>query len=159
MSKTDFQRLASFCLDRQWTAQEITQRQTEIFRQTLALSSYLDGPNFTNIHASDVQRMCLLYDDHFFDGRLVGLARREGIDFDLSRRMTKAAGKTVTTFDTRSPDPSVPGGNNALFRSFYLPLYSIKPFTTWIAKFVSVVCPVAIDWRPHSESANTSSFI
>ena len=128
MSETDFQRLGRYALEKQWTAQEIGAKQREIFRATLSLSSCLDGVNFTRINGNDLQRMCMLYDDHFFDGRLLSLARREGITFNLSSRMTRAAGKTVTTFDTKTPDTKVPGGKR---RSFEIVLSSTLLFQTF----------------------------
>ncbi|QDV58026.1 hypothetical protein [Rosistilla oblonga] len=115
MKETDFKRLGRYALERRWTPQQIATKQQEILRTTLALSSTLDGVNFTRMAAADLRRMCMLYDDHFFEGRLLWLARREGIDFNLSSRMTRAAGKTVTTYDSRVRDPQVPGGRKRTF--------------------------------------------
>ncbi|QDV13783.1 hypothetical protein CA51_36740 [Rosistilla oblonga] len=115
MKETDFKRLGRYALERRWTSQQIATKQQEILRTTLALSSTLDGVNFTRMAAADLRRMCMLYDDHFFEGRLLWLARREGIDFNLSSRMTRAAGKTVTTYDSRVRDPQVPGGRKRTF--------------------------------------------
>jgi hypothetical protein len=42
--------------------------------------------------------MVRLYDQAFFEGRLVPLAKREGLEFALSSRMTRNAGKTVTRY-------------------------------------------------------------
>jgi hypothetical protein len=44
--------------------------------------------------------MALLYDELFFQSQLIGGARKEGIRFGWSSRMTKNAGKTVTHYST-----------------------------------------------------------
>lgn len=58
----------------------------------------MDQPNFTRIGRDDLQRMIMLYDQLFFDGKLLARARQEGIKFGWSSRMTRNAGKTVTHY-------------------------------------------------------------
>jgi hypothetical protein len=76
-------------------ASDRQRRQSLVLQQTLALSTTLDSPNFRRLAVADLQRMSLLIDEQFFNGRLLPLARREGLQFQLSRRMTKTAGKTT----------------------------------------------------------------
>ncbi|MEZ6092156.1 MAG: hypothetical protein R3C05_29960 [Pirellulaceae bacterium] len=115
MTSTDYESLGRYVLQKRWTQREIATKQREIFHATLSLSSTLDSENFSRISAADLRRMCMLYDEHYFDGRLLSLARGEGIDFQLSRRMTRAAGKTVTIYDPKIRNAEVPGGKQRKF--------------------------------------------
>lgn len=128
MDRQAYRELANYTLEKRWTAEEIASRQKEIFTTTLELSSALDSANFTQMNVSDLRRMCLMYDDLFFSGRLLKLARYEGIDYGLSSRMTKVAGKTVTTTDPQVRDPNVPGGRK---RKFEIQLSTTLLFQTF----------------------------
>lgn len=63
----------------------------EVLRKSVAMKQ----PNFQAVQSSDLRRMVELYDAAFFDGGCLELARRGGIDFRWSRRMTSAGGKTT----------------------------------------------------------------
>jgi hypothetical protein len=92
---SDHRRLGDWALEARISAEDRARRQASVFHQTLQLSTTLDGPNFRKIALADLQRMSLLIDEFFFDGRLLPLARREGLRFKLSQRMTKTAGRTT----------------------------------------------------------------
>lgn len=92
------QRLGQFALAHQADPAVVRAKQRQIFDATLALSRRMDGPNFTRIGHDDLQRMAIQYDQLFFDSQLIGGARREGIRFGWSSRMTRNAGKTVTHY-------------------------------------------------------------
>ncbi len=69
----------------------------------LARSKVLKNRNFDLIGTEDLVRMAELYDELFFDGLCLGLARRDGLSFRWSRRMTSAGGKTTRTIRRSSP--------------------------------------------------------
>jgi hypothetical protein len=98
MSDAQYQQLGRFVLEHSPASPDVRQRQRAIFDTTLRLSRCMDGPNFTRVGADDLQRMAFLYDDFFFQSQLIGSARKEGIRFGWSSRMTKNAGKTVTHY-------------------------------------------------------------
>lgn len=80
------------------SAAQIQGMQREIYSATLQLSRTLDRPNFQQVSGDDLQRMATLYDQRFFDSRLLKLAVAEGLSFGWSKRLTKNAGKTVTHY-------------------------------------------------------------
>lgn len=90
--------LAQFALSTHPNPGIVRRRQRQIYEDTLRLSRAMDRPNFRRIVADDLQRMVMMYDQSFFDGQLVRLARREGLTFGLSSRMTRNAGKTITRY-------------------------------------------------------------
>ena len=73
---------------------EIEERTDRIYRQILVESENLDGGNFERIGTGDFERLFDLYDLHFFDGFFRAYCRGR-LFFRLSRRMTRAAGKTT----------------------------------------------------------------
>ena len=98
MSDPDRQQLANFVSRQALPLDQVRSLQRRIFDDALRLSRVMDGPNFVRVGRDDLQRMVLMYDRHFFGGHLVALARREGLTFGWSSRMTKNAGKTVTHY-------------------------------------------------------------
>ena len=78
-------------------AEEVGRRTERIYQTLLQESRFLDGGNFTAIHPRDLERMFDLYDQTFFDGQCRDLirGRNQTIEFRLSKRMTKAGGKTT----------------------------------------------------------------
>lgn len=82
-----------------YTRQEIEKKTKRIYCQILAESKCLNQGNFTLIGTKDLERLFELYDQYFFD-RFFYNNHREKIFFRLSRRMTKAAGKTTYTKHT-----------------------------------------------------------
>lgn len=72
-----------------------------IHRELLGHSPYLDVPNFTRIHPSDLERMFQWYDKLFFEEAISKALGDIPLTFDFSSRMTSAAGKT-TEFRPRS---------------------------------------------------------
>jgi hypothetical protein len=122
MTDVQNQQLGRFVLEHSPTAPDIRARQQAIFDTTLRLSRCMESPNFTRVGADDLQRMALLYDEMFFESRLVSGARREGISFGWSARMTKNAGKTVTHY---------PAGHRGKQRKFEIILSSTLLFQTF----------------------------
>lgn len=73
---------------------EITRRTSQIYRTMLARSDWMESGNFHAIHPDDLELMFDEYDRVFFGN---GCRRALGecqLNFRLSKRMTKAAGKT-----------------------------------------------------------------
>lgn len=74
---------------------DVVDRGRRIHELMLATSDYLDAPNFTVIHPDDLERLFGLYDELFFEQRCRRLIAPDRLQFRLSRRMTKAGGKTT----------------------------------------------------------------
>jgi hypothetical protein len=72
----------------------IQQRVQRIQRDLLAHSNYLREPDFKVIHARDLEFLFGAYDEQFFAGLCRGALDGKRLDFRLSRRMTRAGGKT-----------------------------------------------------------------
>jgi hypothetical protein len=80
---------------------------TKIIRDTvIASSKTMKVWNFQATSAADLRRMAELYDELFFEGTCLALAKRFGLSFRWSSRMTRAGGKT-TRFVTRGT-PLIP---------------------------------------------------
>lgn len=77
-----------------------------IFERLLEESPYLDQPNFTRIHADDLERLFDLYDRIYFAGRVRDSLGGAPLAFQLSKRMTQSGGKTMRR-QLRHPDGSV----------------------------------------------------
>lgn len=107
---------------RTFPAEQISCWQREIHEKTLALSRSIDQPNFTSVGRDDLVRMIRMYDDLFFDGKILPVAQAEGLSFGLSSRMTRVAGKMVTHY---------PHGNHEAPRQFELILSSTLLFQTF----------------------------
>ncbi len=67
----------------------------EIAETVLSKSKVMRNDNFQVTTGADLQRMAELYDQKFFDGHCLAIARSYGIDFRWSKRMTSNGGKTV----------------------------------------------------------------
>ncbi|MCC9602198.1 hypothetical protein LOC67_16705 [Stieleria sp. JC731] len=93
-----------------------------IHEQILVTSRSMDGPNFTKVSSDDLSRMIHLYDDLFFDGKILRAASAEGLSFHLSSRMTSVGGKLVTQY---------PNGYASGARKFELVLSSTLLFQTF----------------------------
>ena len=85
----------------------IEERATTIYKSMLSESAYITTGNFTQFHASDLERLFDLYDASFFDGNCRQLVGDVPLQFRLSKRMTRAAGKTtVRRFRDRKKHPA-----------------------------------------------------
>ena len=107
---------------RTFEREQIEQWKNEIFEQTLLLSRTINRPNFSRLGRDDLVRMIRMYDDRFFDGKILAAAFAEGMDFSISSRMTKVAGKLVTHY---------PEGDYNGRRRFELVLSSTLLFQTF----------------------------
>ncbi len=115
-------RLAGEVALRNFEREEIDRLQQEIFDQTLLLSRTIDRPNFSRLSREDLMRMIRMYDERFFNGKVLPAAQSEGMNFSISSRMTKVAGKLVTHY---------PDGNRGGRRQFELVLSSTLLFQTF----------------------------
>ncbi|QEG42137.1 SprT family zinc-dependent metalloprotease [Roseimaritima ulvae] len=99
--------LADYVVRKSITRKTVQQKQHQIYNDSLRLSRAMASPNFTRVGKDDLQRMAKMYDAMFFDGMLLPLAKKEGLTFGWSARMTKNAGKTVTHYPAgyRRGDP------------------------------------------------------
>ena len=93
-------RLADVVQSRTFDTDQVELWQREIHSQTLQLSRSIDQPNFRRVGRDDLVRMIQMYDQRFFDGQVLPMARAEGLSFGLSSRMTRVAGKLVTNYPT-----------------------------------------------------------
>lgn len=87
----------------------------------LSSSKFLRDPNFQSFQAADVQMLYELYDENFFDGWLMKSLDSRQISFRLSRRMTKAGGKTTRWSDRwgrTEPRYEIAISATLLFQSF-----------------------------------------
>lgn len=103
---------------------ERAQWQHAIGLWVLQRSETMDGRNFCRVACQDLERMAEAYDQTFFGGWCLPLARTSGLSFRLSSRMTRAGGKT--TRQTLAAPPGKPSitryeiavSTNLLFQSF-----------------------------------------
>ncbi|MFP3946974.1 MAG: SprT-like domain-containing protein [Archaeoglobaceae archaeon] len=80
-------------LDLTYTSQEIEEKFQEIYGRVLTQSDNLCKGNYTLIAACDLRLLFELYDQKFFDGFFTS-NYKDNMRFRLSKRMTRAAGKT-----------------------------------------------------------------
>lgn len=79
--------------------EEIIARIATIREQQLARSPYMRVPDFRSIHPSDIELLFDAYDAAFFHGALRRAIGEVPMHFSLSKRMTKAGGRTRQTRD------------------------------------------------------------
>ena len=101
---------------------EIQGYQREIFDHSLQLSRSFRSHNFDRVGRDDLVRMVKMYDDRFFNAKVLPLAEAEGLDFSISSRMTKVAGKLVTHY---------PDGTGTGRRRFEMVISSTLLFQTF----------------------------
>lgn len=126
--------LAEFLQTRRPDPDRIPVVQREIHAEVLGLSRTIDQPNFKRVGRDDLVRLIHLLDEAFFEGRVLPVAKAEGLEFSFSSRMTSAAGKLVTHY---------PGGNRNGPRRFEMILSSTLLFQT----FEDVDRPVTVTGR------------
>ena len=78
-----------------WTQRDAWQ--SAIGNKILGASKAMETRNFQRIAKQDLERMAEAYDQQFFGGLCLPLARSFGLSFRLSSRMTRAGGKTTRT--------------------------------------------------------------
>ncbi len=76
-------------------ADQIAARTRHIHDVVLSKSKYIDKPNFTTIHPTDLELLFSEYDDTFFDGQIRKTLGTIPLHFGLSKRMTSSGGKTT----------------------------------------------------------------
>ena len=132
-SRLDYQRNLAELLYRPnaaWTQREAWQQ--AIGKKVLSASKAMETRNFHRVGKQDLESMAEAYDQQFFSGLCLPLARSYGLSFRLSSRMTRAGGKTTRTIfrGTRSK-PSrthyeIALSTSLLFQSFRKPGDSIR---------------------------------
>lgn len=132
-SRLDYQRNLAELLSRPRTAWENRDsKQQTIGNRVLAGSKAMEIRNFHRVAKQDLERMAEAYDQQFFSGLCLPLARSHGLSFRLSSRMTRAGGKTTrTTFRGTRSKPSrthyeIALSTSLLFQSFRKPGDSIR---------------------------------
>lgn len=85
---------------RHWSEADRRSACYSIGQQVLSKSRAMKSPNFAVTNAQDLQFMAENYDEHFFGGHCLSVARHFGMQFRWSKRMTSAGGKTVRTTHT-----------------------------------------------------------
>src|SRR3972149_11668458 len=74
-------------------AEKISGSTTQIHAVVLSKSKYIDDPNFTRIHPTDLQLLFAEYDNEFYDGQIKETLGTIPLHFGLSKRMTSSGGK------------------------------------------------------------------
>ena len=82
---------------------EVTAKTRLIYHSVLEESPYLDGGNFTTIDASDLKRLFDHYDASFFKSQIDKTLGNTPVHFRLSKRMTKAGGRTAQVTPAHHP--------------------------------------------------------
>jgi len=77
-------------------ADQVADRTAAIHEALLRESRCLDAGNFSEIHTTDLERLYHLYDERFFGSRFTSTLDQDSLRFRLSRRMTRAGGKTTS---------------------------------------------------------------
>ena len=89
------QSLKAIVSQRKFGSEQREQLWSEIAQTVLSKSKVMRSDNFQVTTGADLQRMAELYDEKFFDGHALAVARSHGIEFRWSKRMTSNGGKTV----------------------------------------------------------------
>ena len=77
-------------------------RTAQIHAVVLSKSKYIDDPNFTRLHPTDLELLFARYDNEFFDGQIKKTLGMIPLEFGLSKRMTSSGGKTAYYTDRTS---------------------------------------------------------
>ncbi|MCP4170246.1 MAG: hypothetical protein GY758_05665, partial [Fuerstiella sp.] len=99
------QQLEQVVRTRQTTMQERQQLNQLIADNVFVTSQHLRKANFESLHASDIQLLYELYDENYFRGLLQSTLCSKLMSFRLSKRMTRAGGKTTRWKDPRGKRP------------------------------------------------------
>ncbi len=70
-----------------------------IHAAVLRKSKYIDVPNFTRIHPTDLELLYVEYDNEFFGAQVASTLGQTPLHFGLSKRMTSSGGKTACYTD------------------------------------------------------------
>ncbi len=77
------------------SAADVERRISKIRKCVLTDSRFIKTPDFESIAPTDLRQIFNLYDEHFFDGCITPALGDIPIDFELSGRLTRSAGKTA----------------------------------------------------------------
>jgi len=132
-NRVDYQRSLAELLFRapgNWSHRDRIQHQ--IGSKILSSSRAIESRNFQRVSKQDLENMAEAYDELFFSGLCLPLAKSYGLSFRLSSRMTRAGGKTTRTIyrGTRSKPGrthyEIALSTSLLFQSFRKPNDSIR---------------------------------
>ncbi|MDG1897260.1 MAG: hypothetical protein P8J37_20380 [Fuerstiella sp.] len=122
--KPSLQTLEQVVRNRRTTTNERRQLNQLIADNMFVTSPYLTKANFENLHASDIQLLYELYDENYFCGLLQSSLDTKLVSFRLSKRMTRAGGKTTRWTDPRRRRPAryeIAVATTLLYHSFQEP--------------------------------------
>ena len=119
---TDKTRLREIVEEARFSPEQITENVRQINGSLLAESSYLNTPNFTTFHPDDLERLFEEYDQLFFESLCRKLLRQTKLSFRISRRMTRAGGKTTRFVQRNDPTDrtyEIALSSTLLFQTFH----------------------------------------
>jgi len=126
--KPSLQKLEQLVRNSRTTKIERRQLNQLIADNIFATSPYLTKSNFETLHASDIQLLYELYDENYFCGLLQSTLSSKLLSFRLSKRMTRAGGKTTRWTDPRRRRPTryeIAVATTLLYQSFQEPERSV----------------------------------
>ena len=118
------QKLEQFLRDGRLKTAERRLLNQAIADSVFAISPYLTAPNFDSFHSEDIRLLYELYDEHYFHGLLLSSLSPRQISFRLSKRMTRAGGKTTrwgAPSGSAAPRYEIAISSTLLFQSFQDP--------------------------------------
>jgi len=95
---------------------EIRLKTMTIYAALIGMSDTISTGNFDRISTSDLHHLFLLYDQHFFGG-VLSTTYQDVIKFRLSKRMTRAAGKTTCFINPRHYEICI--STTLMFQTFH----------------------------------------
>ncbi|MCP4169695.1 MAG: SprT-like family protein [Fuerstiella sp.] len=122
--KPSRQKLEQLVRNRSTTTIERQQLNQLIADNIFAASPYVTKPNFERLHAADIQLLYELYDENYFGGLLGSTLNSNLLSFRLSKRMTRAGGKTTRWTDRSKPGAAsyeIAVATTLLYQSFQEP--------------------------------------
>lgn len=93
-------------------------RNSTIADHIFATSPVVKSPNFDSLHPDDLRLLYELYDETYFGGEIARLVPSSKISFRLSRRMTRAGGKTTRWTRISGVTYEIAISTTLLFQSF-----------------------------------------
>jgi len=119
---TDNTRLREIVKETRFSREQITANVRQIHGSVLAESHYLDTPNFTTFHPDDLKRLFEQYDHLFFGSLCRKLLGQTELCFRISRRITRAGGKTTCFVHQNRPKDvfyEIAVSSTLLFQTFH----------------------------------------
>ncbi len=121
--------LESLVREERVSGAERQRRVMMIAEQVFVTSPFLREANFSRFHPDDLKLLFELYDETFFRGLLHGSLDPRQISFRLSKRMTRAGGKTTRWTYSQRQTPAryeIAVSTPLLFQSFQDPEHKVR---------------------------------